>query len=320
MGQVYGSHLQRGGCFVGVYVRPARVSQARSGYPLHQLRLMAAVRQHSFVPDAVHSSESDVASRRYDVLWLCLPSEALQQSWLRPLLDAAPDATVVCQTPGPTDGPRIASWAGPERLVEGAIQMAAYGVSLEDTLGEGMRYFLLPVAQPLSGDPARVAALVRACRAGGLRARHQRHAGDAYRASGATMLPIMGALELSRWSFRALAVGDALELGCRAARQALGVHAAETGKRGWMAWGVRPRLVRLAFAAAARLAPFPVEKFFGYHFHKVRTQTRLLLERYAQQAQQRQLPCDALQQLYARLQEPEPAREPPHAEPATRNG
>lgn len=134
------------------------------------------------------------------------------------------------------------------------------------------------------------------------------------------MLPIMGALELSRWSFRALAVGDALELGCRAARQALGVHAAETGKRGWMAWGVRPRLVRLAFAAAARLAPFPVEKFFGYHFHKVRTQTRLLLERYAQQAQQRQLPCDALQQLYARLQEPEPAREPPHAEPATRNG
>lgn len=302
VGQVYGAHLSQGGAEVGVYVRPARHAEAQAGYPMHQLRLMRRPRSFRWLPAAVHTDAASVAAAGYDVLWLCVPGDKLRGDWLQPLLDSAPDATVVCQAPGPDDVEAVAQLARRERVVEGGIEMAAYGVELSgDGLGEGMRYFLMPVAQPLSGDPKRVQPLVQALRRGGASSRRVKDAGEDHRRLAAFFLPLMAALELSRWSFGQLAASEQLPVACAAGRQALAIRAHDDGPRTWWALLLRPALVRVVLPLVKMFAPFPSEAFFGYHFNKVGQQTRMVLDDYVAAGKAAQLPVDALEDLHRRV-------------------
>jgi 2-dehydropantoate 2-reductase len=145
--------------------------------------------------------------------------------------------------------------------------------------------------------------VVRALRAGRLPAK--RHA-DVPRSAAfpsAILMPYLVALETAGWSFDALWRGDAGALGARAAREALAVTAAITGRRPPLTLRIaaRPGVLRFALWAARRVVPLPLEIYVREHFTKVHDQTVEFMTGYVAKGTQAGTEVAALTQLLAAL-------------------
>jgi 2-dehydropantoate 2-reductase len=299
VGVSYAHVFARAGARVSFFVRAPRVEQTRAGLALHELTTRGRVTTHELRPHEVLSTASEVSARRFDQVWLTVPSTALDGEWLPALCDAAGDATVVALQPGLRDRAKIADAAGEHRVVAGVIVLVAWqgGLPGEPLDGEGVRCWYPPlVPTPVSGE--RADAVRGLLVAGGVRARVVRDAA-AQAAPGAALLQAaVAGVECAGWSLRAFARGPFLPLALRAGRQAAAIAAASVGVRPSAALSLaRPWLLRLVTPLAPRVFPGDLEAYLRVHFTKVGAQTARAFAEYQERAAELGLPADEVRAL-----------------------
>ena len=90
----------------------------------------------------------------------------------------------------------------------------------------------------------------------------------------------------------------------RAMREASAIGARERGTRVPLAHRLlRPYHLGLLLSLGARMAPMDMERFFQFHYTKVRDQSLDMLQTWMHLADRHDLPADALRELYARMTE-----------------
>ena len=319
VGQVYAWHAQQGGAAVTFFVRDKYRDEVARGldlYPLNRGRRHRTepVRFDGF---SVVSRSEEVAAQRFDQVYLTVSSPALQGPWLRELIGATGDATIIALQPGRDDRETIiAAGAAMERLVSGSITLISYAAPLP---GEtrfpkpGMAYWLPPMSPaPFSGPGGpgeRTAAVVALMRKGRLPAKRAHDVPRTVAFPTAILMTYLVALENAGWSFQTL-VRDHLQLGARSARAALAIVGHKEGRPPLgMRLAARPGILRMALWFGARAMPLPLEIYLKTHFTKVGDQTREFMARYIARGKEAGLPVTALEQLMATL--------PPLARPHT---
>lgn len=305
VGQVYGHFLHAGGAEVAFLIKPAYAAAARAGfvlYPRTRGKPMTPVRFDDF---EVLTGLEAVEAERWDAVVLCVSSTALRHgTWLADLAAAVGDATVVTLQPGLDDYELIRQHLPAERIVSGLIALASYSAPLpgEEVPEPGTAFWVPPFARfPFSGP--RAPAIVAAFRAGGLPARVHADVQTAAAFGVPLLQSQICALELAGWSFADVRADKRLR---RAAfevmREATAVAAAERGvKAPLLQRLLRPSHVSLIMRLAARLAPMDLERFFQFHYTKVRDQSRDLLDTWIDRAERRGLDNAALTEMRARL-------------------
>lgn len=297
VGQVYGWHFAQGGVDVDVYVKPKYADEARAGFVLYPPGTRVPTR---WTPAAVLTSLDEVATRRYDQVWLCIPSDALRGDWLPQLARGLGDAVLVSLLPGLRDRELLTPLVPADRLVIGLITFSSWHAPLPgETLPEpGMAWWHPPMTPSLfEGPAAPVDAIVRALRKGGCPAARGAATVNAARGS-SFLVPVVAAMECGGWTFAGLREARWAGLGAAAAREALAISCAHLGvSRGPAALAMSPSVIRLATRAVPLVAPMDFEAFLKAHFSKVGAQTQLALDTWVTEGERRQLSVEHLREL-----------------------
>lgn len=305
-GTAFGDVLLRGGANVTYYVREQHRARLQAGLPINHQGLFS-VRSEVMRGLGVATSPAEVATTKYDQVWLATPSDALRGGWLPDLLAATGRATIVAFQPDPEDMQYLRDNGARNRtILQGIIQFSAWQSPLphEPATLHGVTLLLPPgpavVFDAACGESLAIAAMLTRS---GMRAT-VRHDIAAHAASlSALMIPLVAGLELAGWQFARYAGDPALRLAVAAAREALAAECAHFGVRPPLA--LRVLLNRPAAWTLLRLMPllpgFNAEAFFACHFRKVDRQTRQILHTYRRHAQEKRLPHVALDRLLATL-------------------
>lgn len=273
IGQVLGYHLAQGGARVSFLVHKGHPLPASRAFTLSRRRRWGAPTTDAFRPHHFFTSIAELRSEGWDQVWLCVPSTALEPSWVEELAAATGNATLVFLPAGVEVVTRLRP---PEdRTVVGLISLMS---RFTDT---GVAYWLPPLsALMVAGPRVRRDGVLRALRRGGCPA----VAGDAARAGAfgsAVLIPHVVALEGAGWSYATFMEGRWLGVSVAATREAAAVAAAHLGVgRSLLEWAFARWLVRLVVAVARRLVPVDLPEFFRVHFTKVRRQSEAQLREY----------------------------------------
>ncbi|MFO0696289.1 MAG: 2-dehydropantoate 2-reductase N-terminal domain-containing protein [Polyangiales bacterium] len=304
VGQVFATHLRRSGAYVALYVKPKHAEACQRGLTLYSHRLFRRHTVETLHPDDVYTTLDEVAGQRWDQVWLCVSTAALEGEWLDPLLEAIGDATLVCPQPGLHVLERVSHIVPPQQVVSGTIGFMSYQAPLPgEALDPGVAYLFPPLgASRFSGHPDRVDPVVAALRRGGCPARVVRDARATLAYSSAFLLPHVAALEGAGWTFEDLRHGPWLRLASRACAEAMRVVRTELGVRlPWYRIFAQPTLVRIATLVLPILLPFDVERFARYHFTKIGDQNRLVMQGLYEGARQHGIEAPGLTELYERV-------------------
>lgn len=316
-GQVFGLYLARGGADVSVFVRPKYESEARGGYRLYQVDPLGRRKADRLLPSEVHTSiESLADAEPFDQVWLCVATTSLDPRWLADLAEVTAPATLVSFQPGLGVREQLERAASRERIAQGIIGFLAWATPLEGSTDRrelavaddpGIAYFTPPgMVIPISSPSERRALqVIDALRAGGMGS-HLVGDAEADLAFGtAILMPLVGGLELAGWSFATFREGDRASLVTEAAKEALAVTVAETGREPpiFSRALLLPELLRLGFWAMPKVAPIDIETYLRVHFTKVGEQTRVLLAGYSERAARRGLPNDAIESMTRGLED-----------------
>jgi 2-dehydropantoate 2-reductase len=162
-----------------------------------------------------------------------------------------------------------------------------------------MAYWFPPMGpSPFSGPTARRDAVVGALARGKLPAKRHKDVGKLAGFPSAVMMPYLVALELGGWTLRGAARAGKLDVGGRAAREAIAVVRAQLGKPPFgIGTLARPSVLRAGVALARPLIPLPLETYLKEHFTKVGDQTAEFLDGYITKGKAAALPTAALEQL-----------------------
>ena len=301
VGQVFARHLQLGGAEVTFFVREKYRQDAARGFDLYPLnhRRDEPERLEGF---GVVTSPTEVAARRFDMMFLTVSSTGLRGPWLEELVAAAPDATVVSLQPGVDDRGIVMEAGVPaERLVSGLIGFLSYAAPLpgEAIARPGMAYWFPPMSPcRFSGAPDRVRAVVEALSRGRLPARIDADVPRATAFGTAILLGYVAALERAGWSIRSLVHGEWLATAARGVGEAFAVLAPVAGQPPLVARLLaHPVAFRLVIWFGQRVAPFPLERYLEKHFSKVQDQTRLVLASMVARGRSADLEVGALERL-----------------------
>ncbi|MGE0784660.1 MAG: ketopantoate reductase family protein [Sandaracinaceae bacterium] len=295
VGQVYGACLAQAGDRVSVLVKAKHDAAARAGY-----RILERGRARTFEPAAVLTEVSAIAETRFDEVWLAVAATSLDPAWLDALIAASGEATIVYLQPGGAAEEALASRVDSARLVAGGIGFIAYEAILSGETREPGTVVIFPPGgtSRFDGPGETARAIVLRLRRGGCPARVDHDARAFIALTGAVIQCLVAALEAESWSFAKLRRGDTLALMTRAARQAVGVAAADSGVRPPLFRTLlRPALFWVFLWLAPRFAPFALEAYLEHHFVKVRAQTREAFAEYLASAKERALPADAIAEL-----------------------
>lgn len=309
VGQVYGHHLARGGADVAVLVRPRRRAEAEAGYTLTRISAIGRRHTETFTPSAVLTNTAEAIGRRaVDQIWLCVPTDALEDALLHDLAKAVPGATFVSLSPGYFVRERVISAVGEARAVFGGIGMISYVSPLEGSdqsrekaTPPGIAFFLSPTK--ISGRSERRALeVVSALRAGGCATDLVSDASVEVAFGSSFLMPTVASLELADWSFKTFRADGHAELASRAIKEGLKIASAMTAHDPPpFAPLLGPFALNAATLAIPPFAPLDVETFLRVHFEKVGDQTRLLLSQTIADGQARGLEVGALKELLAAL-------------------
>lgn len=305
VGQVYGHFLAQGGAEVAFMVRPKYAAAARDGFVLYPRKRGKPATPVRFEGFDVLTEIAEVAARDWDAVILCVSSTALRSgTWVADLMPAIGDATVVTLQPGLDDYAFLTERVPAERVVSGLIALASWTAPLdgEPAGASGTAYWVPPMAKfPFSGE--RAASIVAAFRAGGMPARRHRDVQTAAAFAVPLLQAQICALECAGWSFANVRADKPLR---RAAfdvmREASAVAAIERGAKPPLPQRLlRPTLISWILRLAARLAPMDIERFFQFHYTKVKDQSRDLLDTWIERADAGGLESSALRDMRERL-------------------
>src|SRR5690606_12601828 len=134
------------------FVKPRHEGEARRGFTLHRHGLFRRATTETIAPDEVLTEVCEVAAARWDLVFLCVPTSALEE--LDALLESVGDATVVTLQPGMHAQEELARRVPGSHLVAGTIAFIAYQAPLEgEALPPGTAVFHPPFAATLlSGE------------------------------------------------------------------------------------------------------------------------------------------------------------------------
>lgn len=299
VGRVFAHHLQRSGAAVSLCVRdPAR---APASATLRQLGLFGPGRDLRSVADAVLSRPEELSERRFDEVYITVPSDALTGEWMRSVARCFDGAVVVALTGDLEVEEHLARLGVPkERLVRGLLSIVSYASPLGSSVASTdarFDYWFPPLAPCLFDGPDGVTdAVVARLRSGGLPARRARDVSSRLAFFSAVLLVHIRALELQGWSIarynpRASNAPEAL-------RQALAVTARALGSPVPWAFTLAPRAPVGPLLRLARFAvPFPLEEYLRVHFTKVAPQTRQVLGDLVERGRAEGLAVDAVASL-----------------------
>ncbi len=306
VGQVYGWHLQRGGARVELLLKPKHVAAARQGFQLYRITSKKGRVPETFKADAVHGDVASLRGRRFDQLWLAMSTAALARAAKNPSSPVSValkelGQTVVALPPGLEVPDLLAPYVPPRRRVDGGVTLIAYDAPLvEDEVPEPGVAFRLTAPAPFSGANAN--EVVRILRAGGMKARVHPDARVAVAFSGATMLPIVVALEGAGWKLKDVRHSDYYKLAAKAGAEARRIVEDRTGVK------KPPKTVLFGSTAyylsskfAPHLAPFDLEVYLRYHFTKMRTQSERGLAFLSAIGRRRGFPTEAIDELRSRV-------------------
>ena len=304
IGQVYATHLKRAGAYVALLVKPKYEEECKRGLTLYNQRLFRRHTVETFQPDDVITEIAAVRNQRWDQVWLCVSTAALEGDWLDPLLEAIGDATLVTLQPGMHVIDRVSRTLPPQQVVTGTIAFISYQAPLpNEPLDPGVAYFFPPMsANRFSGHPDRVDPVVAALRRGGCPARVHKDAQVMLAFSSALLIPHITALEAAGWTFEDFRHGPWLRLATRAVLEAMRIVAAkfDVGPPWWRVF-VSAGLTRFATLTIPWIMPFDVERYLRYHFTKVHEQNRLVMADFYEGARQHGVEAPALTELYERV-------------------
>jgi len=263
VGQVFGWYLTRGGATVTFFVKPA--------HPLAtELPMLEQVRRPTVLTGFKRlTTPEEVARQEWDQVWLAVPSNALSERWLPPLLQATGASTVVALAPEGEEHIHSA------RRVVGSIPFIAWQDPLPGHTGpERLAFYVPPLASVvLSGSsPERVGAVQVTLRRGGMRALVVADAAKVGLPVTALLISSVAALEGAGWRFADFK-GQWSALAGRAAREVM----AREGVSWVWKLAARGPVLRLVFWLGSKVLPFDLETYVKYHFTKVGQQTRLFL-------------------------------------------
>jgi 2-dehydropantoate 2-reductase len=318
VGQAYGYHLRRGGAEVTFLVKEKYRAEAEAGFLLHRHRPFRRPKTFYFDDFDVISDPEDAGKNRWDQVWLCIPSTALDGPWLGELCGRIGQATLVSLQPGVEDLERIARVYEPAKIVIGLITLIAYQAPLAgESLRPGVAYLLPPMAPipfgPLPSSPAlgheppaspdissyRALRAAEALNRGGCPARVDLKTPQLAAFGTAAFVPTIAGLEVARWSLARLRKSPALEIATAAAKEAQSVLSLHQATPIPLALSIarRPELLGTALSLAPRLTPFDLETYLEYHFTKVGQQTRQIVDSYIRLGEEHEFGTRALRVL-----------------------
>jgi ketopantoate reductase len=283
VGQVFARHLQLAGAEVTFFVREKHRAEVEEGLPVYSHR-----RKRGSPPALVRAramtTAGEVARRKFDQVYLAVPSPAVREPWLRELSAVLGEATVVSLQATAEDREAVLAAGVPaDRLVSGLISFIAWQAPLPGEEGRyptpGVAYWHPPMSpSPFSGPADRVAEVVALLRKGGCPAKRHPDVPGTVAFTTAILMAYLAALEVARWSFDAFFAQGYARRGARAASEAVEIMAHQLGRRPWWSplagWWF---LMRAVVWLGKRVAPFPFEVYFQKHFTKVGEQTGLIL-------------------------------------------
>jgi ketopantoate reductase len=299
IGQVFGTHLTRGGAQVSVLVKPGQETAAAGGFRLWRVRRRRQPAELHFEPAEVLVSSAPTAASEWDSVLLCVSSDALRSDWIEELAAATSPAALLSVGQSARDAKRLSSLVG-ERAGQIVPALFAWSAPLAaEVPGPGTAFWLPPRASQLIGaSPARARPLVEAFKAGGLRSEVAADAESKGAHQAAATMPFIAALGAKQWSFRALRGDRLLEVAAKAAQEAEAAIAGAENDRG-KSRTPSVRAARLALRLLPLMAPFDLEAYARRHFNKVAPQTDLMFDEWIALARDRGIETDALEELAA---------------------
>jgi Ketopantoate reductase PanE/ApbA len=301
LGRVIGRHLQVSGASVSVLVKQQQRDRATRGFCLHRMRRWRRPTTETFVPVEVFTDPSAIGSAPWDVVWLCVHSPALSESWVQELHSCTGRATIVSISQGLHDRARLERLWPESQIVEVVPALFAFDAPLgtPDRPISGTGYWIPPgAALAVAGREAPARAVIGQLQRGGLSAKYDGVTGRGSLIA-ALNIPYFAALESAGWSFASL--GDGFRVAAGAAREASNAVASARAMAAPPRLRTSPWLARATFRLLRLLTPFDFETYTRNHFTKVGDQTRDMLESWIEAAQSQQLPITRLEQLRARL-------------------
>jgi ketopantoate reductase len=302
VGRVFAYHLHRAGCAVTFLSRNGHAGDLEGGVVLYQLNRRrpwnSPVRFTGF--DVV-TLDSRPVERRWDQIYMCVPSNALcggLPGWIR---EFGGDATVVKLQPGLNDCAVFTSNFPVERMVVGIPTLASYSVPLhgEKVSEPGTAYWFPPLMPSrFSGPGERVREVVETLNAGGLPARRHADVERLLSYISAVEVPLTAGHECAGWSIRAFCRGRWFSVACRAIREAAAVvsMARHTATPPLIAFA-NPTMLRLAIFLLQRERKVPLEPYLKHHFTKLRLQSRQHIDDYLRVAAEYGIPVPGLWEL-----------------------
>ncbi len=283
-GQVYGYHLSQGGAVVDYYLKPRHVADAEVGYTLHRFGMVGYRSYKTFEGFDVFTRPADLEPYHFDQIWLCVSSPALRSVPIAELDAVLPGVTWVMLQPGMKDREYMLQHVPEERLVTGMIGLVAYQAPLpgEDLSPPGIAYWLPPLSPSLFSGP-RAEVVAAHLRKGGMAAGAEPDVSVTARFASGALIPFVIALEAHGWSTDWLRrTGSSLELLCGAIDEVFRAVKRETGASLPSGMGLLRKswVWKMALFAAPKVAPFPVDEYFRFHFTKVREQTETMVDSY----------------------------------------
>jgi 2-dehydropantoate 2-reductase len=301
IGQVYGRFLQAGGCELSFLVKEKYAEEARRGFTLYEPGLFdRSPAPRLFSGFGVHVSIEEVASQRWDQVWLCVSSTAMRAGgWVDELARATGEATWVTLQPAIDDRDWLLRRIPPERLVSGVVPFLSFHAPLkpgDPFPSPGTAVWFPPLAAGLfSGPQDRLDGVLRVLRAGRYPARRVRDAVRATAPASAVLTAFVVGLELAGWSFQRFLEPESLERTLGVAREAVRIAARRTQQSpSAILRLLRPTLFKLLLPTASRMVPFDLETYLRVHFTKVSDQTRLMVGEYIELGNKAGLPVEAL--------------------------
>lgn len=309
VGQLYGYCAQRGGAQVDVYVRAKYAESAARGFVLYERRKgFDSGSSARFVPGAVLTRPEELASRSYDVVLLCIPSDGLRSGdWFESFVGALGGAGLVSLSPALNDRAFVGRMVPGEEVCWGMITSVSYPAPLpgESVSEPGTAYWFPPLTPALfEGSGERLSALLVALRAGGMPCKVSEDVALQASSGSAVLMPLIAFMEIKGWSFAAMrADGEGLRVLSQAIEEARQCVELELGRRPSRALSLlSPGVLSLMTRVAPLATPFDFEVYLRAHFTKVGAQTRLFLRDYIGQRVARGLESAGLSGFLERLE------------------
>lgn len=308
IGQVFARHFREGGATVGFLVRPKYLEEAHSGFTLYPLNRPRGERHEPLRLDGceVYADQAIALEHPWDALVIAVSATALRRGdWFSKLTGALPDTDVLAFVAGAEDPGFVTNVVPEHRLAWGMLSIISYQSPFPGDSGTpGVTYwFSWGPGIGFSGDPRVVDRLCSTLGAGGMPV----HKVDDVRTEVAFMGPILSMMvladECAGWSLRSVQRDPEL---IATAHQAMGecwtmAESAFNRPRPLLTRLLRPLTLKWVLGLASKLMPLDLERFFKFHYTKVRDQSLYMLDCRIENHAAAGIPNTALKSLRTRI-------------------